>query len=168
MSLTESSHYKWNCNTEVISSMIATGMPSPRMLSQPLIFEEETKTAALKAKTLLKSHLETCKDVGTLRKSALIYKSAVSNNLKHMAKNLIPVQTGWTWNHLLLILNFAKQLKHNSQKWDDDVDRSMQFCNKIDEVMNQYQLLYNEKEIHRRQLPITAFFSHFSIGQRGY
>ena len=28
MSLTESRHYKWNCNTEVISSMIANGTPT--------------------------------------------------------------------------------------------------------------------------------------------
>ena len=141
--------------------MIATGMPTPRMLSQPLIFEEETKTAAFKTHNFPKSHLATYRNVGTLLNSGLIYKSAISNSLKHTRKVLIPVQTGWTWKHLDHMLNLAKQLKHNSQKWDDDVDRSVQICNKIDEVMNQYQLLYNEKEIHRRQLPIMAFFLHF-------
>ena len=161
MSLMESSHYKTHYKAEMISSMIATGMPTCRMLSQPLIFKEVTMTSAFKAHNLPESYLATCKDVGTLRKSALIYKSAISNDLKRTGKNLIPVQTGWTWNGLVLMLNFAKQLKHNSQKWDDDVDRSVQFCNKIDEVMNQYHLLYNEIEIHRRQLPITAFFPHF-------
>ena len=73
----------------------------------------------------------------------------------------MPAQTGWTWTHLDHMLNLAKQLKHKSEEWYDDVDRSVQFCNKIDEVMNQYQLLYNDKEIQRRQLPIKAFFPHF-------
>ena len=148
-------------NNEMISSMIATDMPTHRILSQTLIFEEETLTSAFKTHNLPKSHLTTCKNMGSLFNKALIYTSTISHSLKHTDKNLIPVQNGLTWNHLVLILTLAKQLKHNSQKWDDDVDRSVQFCNKIDEVINQHQLLYNEKELHRRQLPITSFFQHF-------
>ena len=142
MSLSETSHYKYQHKTEMVSNM----------LSQSLIFKEETKTSAFKAHNLLESHLATSKYMGSLLNSGLICKSTISK--------LIPVQTGWTWNHLVHIFNLAEELKHNSQKWDDDVDRSLQFCNKIDEVMNQCQLLCNEKEIHRRQLCITALFSH--------
>ena len=161
MSLKESNHYKYQHKTEMVSSMIATGMPSCRMLSQPLIFEGEHTTSAFKAHNFPKSHLATCRNIGTLLNSGLIYKPATSNIVKYTSNNLIPVQTGWIWNHLDHMLKLAKQLKHNSQKWDDDVERSEQFCKKIDKVMNQCQLLYNEKEIHRRQLSITAFFPHF-------
>ena len=82
MSLKESSHYKYQRKTEMLSSLIATGMPTCRMLSQPLIFEEETMTSAYKSHNLPDSHLATCKGVGALRKSALIYKPTISNSLK--------------------------------------------------------------------------------------
>ena len=78
--------------------------------------------------------------------------------LNHQNKYVLPLQNGWTCKQLVHVLSLSKQLKEHSQKSDDDVDRSLKFCNEIDEVMNQYQLLLNQKEMHRRQLPITVFF----------
>ena len=67
------------------------------------------------------------------------------------------MQTDVTSEQLAHVINLARRLKENSKKWDDDVDRSVQFCNKIDELMNQYQLLLNQKERARRQLRITIY-----------
>ena len=91
MSLKESSHYKYQRKIEMLISMIATGMPTCRMLTQPLIFKEEFMTSAFNAHNLPESYLATCKEVGTLRKSDLIYKPTISNSLIH-----VPGQTGWT------------------------------------------------------------------------
>ena len=79
-------------------------------------------------------------------------------NLAHLRNDFCPVQIGWTSEQLAHVLNLVNQLKENSQKCDDDMDRWVQFCSRIDEVINQYQLLYNQTEMQRRQLPITLFF----------
>ena len=89
------------------SNEIKNDMPKRRMLSQTLIVEEESKTAAFKAHNLPECQLTTCKSMGTLLNSGLIYKTTISNNLKPTSKNLIPVQSGWAWNHLDHMLNIA-------------------------------------------------------------
>ncbi|KAG2470728.1 RIMB2 protein, partial [Polypterus senegalus] len=40
---------------------------------------------------------------------------------------------------------------------DDDVVRSVQFCNKVDDVMTAYKLLFDRKKKQRQQLLITMF-----------
>ena len=75
------------------------------------------------------------------------------------------MQIGWTSEQLAHVLNLAKQLEEISQKQDEDMDRWVQFCSKIDDVMNQYQLLYNQTEMRRRQLHVALFFYHLKIGQ---
>ncbi|KAG2469041.1 HIF3A factor, partial [Polypterus senegalus] len=51
----------------------------------------------------------------------------------------------------------AKDLQEWSQEWDDDMVRSVQFCNKVDDVMTAYKLLFDRKKKQRQQLPITMF-----------
>ena len=75
----------------------------------------------------------------------------------------LPAQIGWTSQQLAHVLNLAKQLKENSQKCDDDMDRCVQFCSRIDDVINQYRLLYNQTVMQRRQLTITLFFHPLKI-----
>ncbi|KAG2466594.1 IPO11 protein, partial [Polypterus senegalus] len=47
-------------------------------------------------------------------------------------------------------------LQERSQEWDDDMVRSVQFCNKVDDVMTTYKLLFDRKK-KQQQLPITMF-----------
>ena len=110
-------------------------------------------------------HLMIGNATGCLFKPAFIYKSKFRSALKHKNKNSLPVQIGWTSEQLAHILNLANQLKEISQKQDDDMDRWVQFCSRIDDVMNQYQLLYNQTEMQQRQLPITLFFYSLKIDQ---
>ncbi|KAG2467852.1 DCBD2 protein, partial [Polypterus senegalus] len=50
-----------------------------------------------------------------------------------------------------------KDLQERSQEWDDDIVRSVQFCNKVDDVMTAYKLLFDRKKKQRQQRPITLF-----------
>ncbi|XP_068230028.1 uncharacterized protein [Palaemon carinicauda] len=67
-------------------------------------------------------------------------------------------ETGLTLERLAKLLNHAKEAKEMLQEWDEDMVRSMQFCNKLDEVMTPYRMLFKRKKKQRRQLPITMFF----------
>ncbi|CAI9740991.1 Hypothetical predicted protein [Octopus vulgaris] len=66
-------------------------------------------------------------------------------------------QTGLTLERLAKLCNLAKELKEGSKKWDDDMVHSVQFCNKVDEVMNPYKMLFERKKKQRHQLLITMF-----------
>ena len=83
-----------------------------RMLSQPLIFEEETLTPTIKHRNFPESQLATYKNMGSLLNKALIYKSTIPNSLKNTRKFSTPVKTGWTWNHLdhILILHSNRMM----------------------------------------------------------
>ncbi|XP_064106779.1 tigger transposable element-derived protein 1-like [Macrobrachium nipponense] len=67
-------------------------------------------------------------------------------------------ETGLTLELLAKLCNLAKELKELSQEWDEDMVRSLQFCNKIDEHMTPYRMLFEQKKKQRQQLPITMFF----------
>ena len=67
-------------------------------------------------------------------------------------------ETGLTLERLAKLCNLAKELKELSQEWDDDMVRSLQFCNKIDENITPYRMLLDRKKKQRQQLPITMFF----------
>ena len=80
MSLKESNHYKYQRKIEMVSNMIPTGMPTRRMLSQPLFLEEENTTSTFKAHNLPESQLATSKNMGSLLNSGLIYKLKSSSS----------------------------------------------------------------------------------------
>ncbi|XP_064093830.1 tigger transposable element-derived protein 1-like [Macrobrachium nipponense] len=67
-------------------------------------------------------------------------------------------ETGLTLERLAKLCNLAKELKELSQEWDEDMVCSLQFCNKIDEDMTPYRMLFERKKKQRQQLPITMFF----------
>lgn len=52
-------------------------------------------------------------------------------------------ETGLTLERLAKLCNLAKELKELSQEWDEDMVRSLQFCNKIDEDMTPYRMLFD-------------------------
>ena len=63
----------------------------------------------------------------------------------------------------------ANQMKENSQKWDDDMDRWVQFCSKVNEVINQNKLpirtLILEGEIKISGFKVSKkHVSHLLIG----
>ena len=45
------------------------------------------------------------------------------------------------------------------------MDVSVEFCNKINEAMNQHRLLYNQKKVQPQQFSITSFFQPLKIRQ---
>ncbi|KAK7081808.1 hypothetical protein SK128_025337, partial [Halocaridina rubra] len=53
----------------------------------------------------------------------------------------------------------AKELQQLSQEWDDDMVRSVHFCNTIDDAMTPYKTIFAQKKKQRQQLPINMFFS---------
>ena len=55
------------------------------------------------------------------------------------------------------VLNLANQLKENSQEWNDDMDRWVQFCSKVNEVIKQYQLLCNQRFSYGNFPPHSSF-----------
>ncbi|XP_070401469.1 tigger transposable element-derived protein 1-like [Nothobranchius furzeri] len=67
-------------------------------------------------------------------------------------------ETGLTLERLAKLCNLAKELKELSQEWDEDMVRSLQLCNKIDENIAPYRMLLDQKKKQRQQLPITMFF----------
>ena len=61
------------------------------------------------------------------------------------------MRIGWTSEQLAHVLKLANQLKENSQKLVDDMNRCVQFCHcSFDKAINQYQLLYMQTEIQLR------------------
>ncbi|XP_066955717.1 tigger transposable element-derived protein 1-like [Macrobrachium rosenbergii] len=66
-------------------------------------------------------------------------------------------QTGLTLEWLAGLCNLAKELQERSQEWDDNMVRSVQFCNMVDDVMAPYKMLFDWKKKQRQQLPITTF-----------
>ena len=55
--------------------------------------------------------------------------------------------------------NIAKDLQEKSQDWDDDMVRSVHFCNLIDGTMTVYRNVFTVKKKQHQQLPITMFLS---------
>ncbi|KAK7012588.1 protein kinase A catalytic subunit, partial [Halocaridina rubra] len=47
----------------------------------------------------------------------------------------------------------------NMKEWDDDLARSVHFCNIIDNAMTPYKTIFAQKMKQQQQLPITMFFS---------
>ena len=66
--------------------------------------------------------------------------------------------TGLTFERLADLCNLAKELQERSQKWDDNMVRSVKFCNMVDDIMTPYKVLFKQEKKQRQQLPITMFF----------
>ena len=148
-----------------VSNMGGNGMPTSGMPSRTFTFQGETKASGFRAHMSPDFYLTACNAKRTLSKSALIFASKISRALKHMNMKVVAVPTGWTMEQLAHVLNMSKQLKEHSQKWDDNMERSVHFRNKMDEVMNQYELLYNQKAIQQRQPLITMYFQLIEMQQ---
>ncbi|XP_068216342.1 tigger transposable element-derived protein 1-like [Palaemon carinicauda] len=67
-------------------------------------------------------------------------------------------ETGLTLERLAKFCNHMKEAKEMLQEWDEDMVRSMQFCNKVDDITTPYRMLLDRKKKQRQQLPITMFF----------
>ena len=146
------------CGSEQVFNMDKTDLFRKRMPCRTFLFKDEAKPALFKAH---KDHLTLlmCSNAaGFLLKSALIYKSKNPRALKYKNKNLLTEQAGWTSERLFQIFSLSKQLKEQSKQWDDDIIRSEEFCNKIDEIMIPYKFLLDQEEKRQHQLPITMFF----------
>ena len=152
------SHSNREYEREPVSNMDESGIFTKRFLSRKLNIEGETSNSGLKACKEHKLNLMISNATGCLLKPAFICEPKIRGVLKQNNKNSQPAQIGWISEQLAHVLNLAKQLKENSQKWDEDMDRWVQFCSRIDGVMKQYQLLYKQTKMQRRQLPITLFF----------
>ena len=66
-------------------------------------------------------------------------------------------QSRWSLEHLAELFGLINKVKERSQEWDDDMVRSVQFCNKADELMTLCKMIFDRQKRQKQQLPITMF-----------